>query len=63
MSPSTRSGEVADVNVWSRVLSSAEMAASTSCEGRPQGDVLAWDAASWTLGEDAAKVKESDKGN
>ncbi|XP_027218034.2 uncharacterized protein [Penaeus vannamei] len=49
------SGEVADVNVWSRVLSGAEMAASTSCEGRPQGGVLAWDAASWTLGEDAAK--------
>ncbi|XP_063600616.1 uncharacterized protein LOC134776794 [Penaeus indicus] len=54
------SGEVADVNVWSRVLSDAQMAAATSCKGRPQGDVLAWDTASWTLGEDTGKW-QSDK--
>ncbi|XP_068246671.1 uncharacterized protein [Palaemon carinicauda] len=50
------SGAVADVNLWSRLLSDQEMAAISGCQSRIPGDVIDWDTAQWTLGPDASQV-------
>nr|XP_045595897.1 uncharacterized protein LOC123756697 isoform X1 [Procambarus clarkii] len=50
------SGEVTDVNVWSRHLSQQEMVNITSCKTRLQGDVLAWDSAQFEIGTDSSET-------
>ncbi|XP_061771234.1 neuronal pentraxin-1 isoform X2 [Nerophis ophidion] len=48
-------GEMADVQMWSRVLSAAEIHHLASCGGRPTGDVLAWSEAQVELHGGALK--------
>ncbi|XP_068246271.1 uncharacterized protein [Palaemon carinicauda] len=51
-------GAVADVNLWSRLLSDQEMAAISGCQSRIPGDVIDWDTAQWTIGPDASQTEE-----
>ncbi len=41
------SGELADLNIWSRRFSSDEMTRFTKCESKGEGDLLSWGSAKW----------------
>ena len=41
------SGELADLNIWSRRFSSDEMSRFTKCESQGEGDLLSWSSAQW----------------
>ena len=41
------SGELADLNIWSRRFSSDEMTRFTKCESQGEGDLLSWSSAQW----------------
>ena len=41
------SGELADLNIWSRRFSYDEMTRFTKCESKGEGDLLSWGSAKW----------------
>lgn len=50
------SGEMTDLNVWSRRLEEQELADISGCRTRGHGDLLDWDTADFELGQDASSV-------
>ncbi|KAK3875259.1 hypothetical protein Pcinc_019858 [Petrolisthes cinctipes] len=51
------SGELTDLNVWSRRLEEQELADISGCRTRGHGDIIDWDTADFELGSDVSKVE------
>ncbi|KAK7026755.1 hypothetical protein SK128_003071, partial [Halocaridina rubra] len=50
------SGAISDVNMWPRLLTDEEMPNITNCNERIAGDLINWDADTWSIGEDSSEV-------